>query len=156
VIAFGDEVLAALRRLVALADPRLVHEATVIAAAVHEFVMLLFTSLRRDLVASQSPVERAIDAILANPTHPWSLKEVAERHRCSREHLTRAFTRRLGTAPGAWLAEARVRRAIQLLRETALPVAAVAEQSGFSSTHTLARQVRAATGSSPRLLRRTS
>ena len=77
-----------------------------------------------------------------------------KRHGCSREHLARRVAERLGVPPATWLARVRLERALALLRDTALPVAAIARQCGFGSTHTLARRVRAATGRSPRGLRR--
>jgi AraC-like DNA-binding protein len=154
VVPLGAEVIDELHRLMAVADPAASNEPTLVAAAVHRFVMRLFADLTRDLAARQSPVERAINAMLDNPLHPWSLGEVAERFACSREHLTRAFTRRLGCPPGAWLAQARLQRALQLINDTALTLTEVARQSGYSSIHTLSRQVRVATGRSPRTLRR--
>jgi AraC-like DNA-binding protein len=46
-----------------------------------------------------------------------------------------------------------VRAALSLLDNTALTLAEVAKQSGFNSIQTLARQVRQATGRTPRALR---
>ncbi len=156
VIAVDPEgpVLPALRKLMDLASPRSGCDAATMAMELHAFVMLLFTSLRQAHVRAQTPVERAVDDLLRHATAPWSLKQLAERHGVSREHLTRSFRQRLGVSPAAYLAKARLEKALELLRETTVPVAQVARQAGFSSTHTLARQVRAATGGSPRAVRR--
>jgi len=154
VVAVDDQVLADARRLCKQADPRRGAEPIAMAGAVHSFVLGLFVSLRRDHQAAQSPVERALDDLFANPLGAPPLKRLAERHGCSREHLARTFTERMGMPPAAWLADQRLERAISLLRDTGLPIAAIATQCGFGSTHTLARQVRATTGAGPQALRR--
>lgn len=150
--AEGAAALDLTRRLIArtealrqdaLALSREVH------AAVHELVELRWLAQAR----ARSPVERAVDDLLRAPTASWSLKEVAERHGVSREHLTRTFHRQVGEAPAAWLARARLGHALALLERTLLPVAEVARQAGYASTHTLARQVRLHTGRSPRGVR---
>lgn len=154
VVAVDDDLLADLRRLSQQADPRRGGEPIAMAGAVHGFVLGLFTSLRREHQAAQSPVERALDDLFANPIGAPPLKHLAERHGCSREHLARTFAERMGVPPATWLANQRLDRAIGLLRETGLPITAIAAQCGFGSTHTLARQLRAATGRGPQALRR--
>jgi AraC-like DNA-binding protein len=124
-----------------------------VAAEVHGLVLALVAARSRARAQAQSPVERAVDDLLRSPTGPGSLKTLAERHGVSREHLSRCFRARVGVSPGPYLAQERLARALDLLRQTALPVVEVARQAGFASTHTLARQVRAATGCSPRSLR---
>jgi AraC-like DNA-binding protein len=146
-------VLPAMRRLMELSGARERVDAATMAAEVHAFVMLLHASQRRAQADAQSAVERALDELVRHPTAPWSLKQLADRHRVSREHLSRSFHARHGLAPAAWLAQQRLERALSLLRDTVLPVAEVARQAGYASTHTMARQVRAATGRSPRAVR---
>jgi hypothetical protein len=99
VIPASAEVVVRLRRLMAKADPAAGADATALADEVHQFVMHLFSALNRDLAARQTPVERAIGALLSNPIHPDPLAAVARRFACSREHLCRAFTRRMGVRP---------------------------------------------------------
>jgi AraC-like DNA-binding protein len=140
-------------RLCETASPQAGAEAIVVATAVHGFVMRIYQECEETLAAGQSPVERAVDDLLRHPTYPWSLKEVAQRHGCSREYLARVFHQRMGTPPGKHLARSRLERAVALLRETHLPLATIAAQSGFSSTHTLARCIRQATGHAPSHLR---
>ena len=153
VIAVGDATLAALHQLRRDADQRRRLDPAAVSGAVHTFVLGLFTHLQRERQAGQSAVERALEELLSHPTAAPPLKRLAERNGCSREHLTRVFIERMGLPPGEWLARERLALALRLLRDTSLPVAAVAEQCGYGSTHTLARQVRAATGSAPRALR---
>lgn len=153
VFPVSADVVAELHRLMAAADPHAGPEAVPLAAAVHRFVMHLFAALTRDLAARQTPVERAIEALLTGPLHPGSLTALARRSGCSREHLCRAFAKRTGRAPGDWQAEQRVQAAVHLLRSTTLSFAEVAAQAGFSSVQTLARQVRRFTGRAPSGLR---
>lgn len=143
----------AMRRLCALAEPRVRTGAVAMAAAVHAFVMLLWEGAGAARASALRPVEQAIEAMLAAPAAPWSLKRLAEEHRVSREHLARAFHERVGEPPAAWLARQRVRRAIELLAATDLPIRAVRDQAGFASSHTLIRRVRAETGLTPLELR---
>lgn len=140
-------------RLCGMASPQAGTGAFAMATAVHSFVMRIYQECEETLAAGQSPVERAVDDLLRHPTYPWSLKEVAQRHGCSREHLARVFHERMGAPPGKHLAHARLERALALLRETHLPLATIAAQAGFSTAHTLARCVREATGAAPSRLR---
>jgi AraC-like DNA-binding protein len=150
----GGPEYRAMRRLCELADPRARTAPVAMAAAVHAFVLMLWegASLSRD--ADRRPVELAIDAMLAAPTAPWSLKRLAEEHGVSREHFARAFHERVGQPPAAWLAMQRGNRAIALLTATELPIRAIRDQAGFTSSHALIRRVRAATGYAPLELRR--
>lgn len=123
------------------------------ASAVHSFVMRLQAYLESRGKETRPPVERAIDDILRNPTFPWSIKEIAARHGCSREHLSRLFSDRVGVSPVTYLLQERTRRAVELLRDSNLTVAEIVTRSGFPSTSALARSVRVETGLSPRALR---
>ena len=124
-----------------------------VAAAVQEFVLALYAHLRRSRLRRLGPAAQAVERILAMPHHPWSLKELAREHGCSREHLLRSFRARTGEPPASWLRRMRLARAEDLLRDTDLPVADVARQSGFTSTHTRARLIRHHHGCAPTDLR---
>ncbi len=144
----------ALNRLIDAAQPRAGAGPLAVGAAVHAFVTHLFSVSEARLARARTPVEAALDALIADPCRIGTLSALARTHGCSREHLARAFRARMGLSPAAWLTRARLERAIVLLRGSALPVAAVAEQSGFPSAHTLARQVKRATGQPPEAYRR--
>lgn len=120
---------------------------------VHRFVLDLFRLCEEAHLREQTPVRRAVEVIRRDPCRPWSLKQVADDHGCTREHLTRVFTDTVGEPPGAYLAAARLARALELITQSALPLPAVAAQSGYAALHTMARHVRAATGQSPSALR---
>ncbi|MDA3963646.1 MAG: AraC family transcriptional regulator [Planctomycetota bacterium] len=114
----------------------------VVASSVQAFMLALYDQARRTRAQALSPADQAVDRILAMPHHAWSLKALATDHGCSREHLLRTFHARTGEPPATWLRRHRLERAIALLRDSDLSVAEVARQSGFSSTHTLARLIR--------------
>ena len=145
----GGSAHRMMRQLTTLADPRRRTDPVEMATAVHALVMQLWQQATTARTSAQRPVEQAIDALLAAPTSPWSLKQLAEKHGISREHLARAFHERVGVPPAAWLAAQRVERALALLSGTDLPIRAVRDQAGFASSHTLIRQVRQRTGLSP-------
>lgn len=152
-MALEGPVHRAMRQLRDLADPRRRTPQLLMAAAVHAFVLQLWEGAVSARASTLRPVEQAIEAILAAPTAPWSLKRLADEHGVSREHLARAFRERVGVPPAAWLAAQRVRRAIDLIERTSLPIHAVRDQAGFASSHTLIRRVRAEAGCSPQVLR---
>ena len=154
-LAGDSRVEQALERLMDLSDERSRATPLARAAAVHAFVNQLFAILEeRRSAGTRTPLDRALEELLAQPMSVGTLKDLARRHGVSREHLTRAAHQRLGRPPALWLTEMRLSRALQLLRETALPIAEVARQSGFPSAHTLARQVRKTVGMSPAQVRR--
>ncbi len=115
-----------------------------LATAVHGLVTHLFATGEARLRRTHSPVEAAIDDLLSAPYHARTLHAVARAHGCSREHLARAFLARLGTPPATWLALTRLARARDLHRLTALPLAAIAQQSGFPSAEALGRALKRA------------
>ncbi len=155
VLPIDKQTRLAMWNLMELGAPKAVLDPTVLADAVHEFLMSLFVKFRQQRQETLNPVDAAVDDLLRHPAYPWSLKELAEKYGCSREHLTRVFTRRIGVSPGVWLNQSRLRRAVELLKSSDLPVASVAEKSGFASAHTLARHLRRVVGKSPRALRHT-
>lgn len=157
--SFGTVVAIAVEGSVMEVASRLieVHEARVDplseAAAVHAFVIALWHELGRNVATTLSPADRGVDAILAAPHRPWSLKVVAREMGCTREHLARCFRDRVGEPPATWLRQRRLERARDLLSSTDLPVAVVVRAAGLSSVDTLARLVRCAHGCSPGELR---
>ncbi len=139
----------AMLKVVSLADPRHRTDPVTMARAIHALVAHLFETLAADRRQTLPPVERAIECILEQPCAPWSLKELADEHGVSREHLTREFHRRTGAAPAAWMTRQRTTRALELLATTTMSAKNIARLSGFSSVATLARQVRRSTGAGP-------
>jgi AraC-like DNA-binding protein len=142
--------------LMAAAEPRARAAPEVMAAMVHAFVLNLWSGAAAARAGNLRPVDQAVEAMLAAPIAPWSVKRLATQYGVSREHLARAFRERVGLPPAAWQARERVRVAVELLERTDLPVRAVRDQAGFASSHALIRRVRSATGFAPVELRQRS
>ncbi|WP_432798900.1 helix-turn-helix domain-containing protein [Poriferisphaera sp. WC338] len=126
--------------------------ATQISASIHHLIMSLFDFAEKQ-TTHQSPAQRAINMIISKPSYPWSIKQIADDVGCSREHFSRLFTETIGQPPAAYLNNIRITRAVQLLTETNLPIKHIAEQLGFPSPHTFARQIKSHTSLSPKHLR---
>jgi AraC-like DNA-binding protein len=101
------------------------------------------------------PVDEARRHIHAHLHEPGlSLAEIARAAHVTPPHLVRSFRAAHGITPIAYLWERRVALAADLLRNTGLPLAAVAEQCGFTTVHHFSRRIRRATGMPPGALRR--
>jgi len=148
-----SNLVQTLRRLAARAQPDAAGAPTDQAHAVHHFVMRLLESAADRSYRQQTPVQRAVAELTRRPEAVASLQQLADDHGCSREHLSRVFRETIGTPAQDFLTRAKLERALLLLRTTGLPLRSVAAQSGFSTPHTLARQVRRHTGRSPSQVR---
>jgi AraC-like DNA-binding protein len=142
-----------LARLVDMARPHRAASPSAQASLVYSFVMQIFDHARASHSRDLSPVERAVVTLRDAPLTAWSLKEVSATYGVSREHLSRVFHDVTGQTPAAYVRRARLRRARWLIENTSLPIMEIARQAGYPSTHTLARQVKEATGHSPQGLR---
>jgi AraC family transcriptional regulator len=103
-------------------------------------------------VAPADPERQVGDALAwfaANLASRPGVAEVARAMRISPAHLRRLFLRVRGTSPQAALAELRLRRADELMRDRALTLAEVARQSGFASGTALSHAYHAARGIPP-------
>lgn len=84
-------------------------------------------------------VHRVQDAITANPSHPWSLDELAALAHSSPRHLTRLFAKHAGVNPLEYIHHLRVALARDLLANSQLDLERVAERAGFGSSRQLRR-----------------
>lgn len=98
-------------------------------------------------------VARAHDWLERHFAEPVSLEQLAEVAGLSRFHLLRAFRRRYGLTPHAWLLRRRVNHAKALLRAGASPAAA-AMASGFADQSHLGLHFRRLVGLTPAAYRR--
>jgi AraC family transcriptional regulator, transcriptional activator FtrA len=73
----------------------------------------------------------------------------------STRSLNRHFARHLGTTPGEWLAQERLRLAQRLLEQTSDPIALIARRAGYASPATLRAQFAARLRTSPGAYRET-
>lgn len=104
--------------------------------------------------AAHPALERARQHIHAHLGEPLTLADIAQAAAISPPHLIRLFRAAFSRTPIAYLWEQRVRRGIELLENTGLPVGLIAEQCGFQTSYHFSRRVRLAAGLSPVEVRR--
>ncbi|OLO25759.1 AraC family transcriptional regulator [Streptomyces sp. MNU77] len=105
-------------------------------------------------LTSAAPFEQAIAAINAQPGSQWSLVSLAALAGMSRSAFASGFTRRVGQPPMAYVTQARMLRAAEILRSTDLGTRAVAAQIGYRSGTSMARSFRRFFGVGPAQYRR--
>ena len=103
---------------------------------------------------SKKKLQRAIDALHANPEHSFTLQELAELCQASVFHFARSFTANCGSAPFAYQRHLRVQKARDLLTSTELSIEMVSQAVGIENSKSFSRLFRRATGWSPRDYRR--
>jgi AraC-like DNA-binding protein len=91
----------------------------------------------------------ALQAIHARPASPWTVDTLASEVGLSRAAFARRFSTVLGMPPLAYLTGWRMTMARRLLRETRLPLAAVAERTGYSSEFAFAKAFKRESGMAP-------
>ncbi|HSM96785.1 MAG TPA: AraC family transcriptional regulator [Rhizomicrobium sp.] len=84
------------------------------------------------------------------------LDEWARDHHLAPETVSRGFGKVFGLTPASFRLEVRARRAFALIRETSLPLAAIAAKTGFADQAHMSRAMRALTGAAPGAWRRSN
>ncbi len=84
---------------------------------------------------------------------PLTLRAVAQAAYITPPHLIRLFRQRLGTTPARYWWQLRLDRGVELLRETGLPIAEIAQRTGFRNPFHFSRMVKQRYQMSPRALR---
>lgn len=96
----------------------------------------------------------ALTAIHAHPERQWTVAELARIALLSRSAFAARFTRLLGVAPAGYVADRRLDRAAELLRDSALPVGDVGRTVGYGSEAGFSRAFARRFGVPPRAWRR--
>jgi LacI family transcriptional regulator len=110
--------------------------------------------LSTDVVGVPDPtVAAAVRHIRTHASDGINVADVLRAFPMSRTLLERKFRRWLGCSPHHLIKSARVERAKELLAETSLPIARVADLAGFESPSYLSAAFRHAVGESPRAYR---
>lgn len=92
----------------------------------------------------------ALKLIYNNPSHPWTVANLAAAVSCSRAVLARRFTEQVGEPPIAFLTSWRLALAADLLRSSTATLATVARQVGYSTPFALSSAFKRTYGLSPR------
>lgn len=99
-------------------------------------------------------VARALALMHAQPSHPWTVEELASRIGLSRSALAQRFTDLLDVPPMQYLAQWRLQLAAQQLRSGNTALALIAEQVGYDSEAAFNRAFKREFGSPPATWRR--
>jgi AraC family transcriptional regulator len=99
-------------------------------------------------------MRRVLDYIDAHLTDELGLVELAAIAELSPHHFGEAFKISVGKSPHRFLTERRVRRALELLRDTDRSIVEIARAAGFSSQSRLTENFRRVTGLTPGRFRR--
>jgi AraC-like DNA-binding protein len=94
-------------------------------------------------------VGRVLALLHAQPGHAWTLDELAREAASSRSNVARRFTELVGQPPMQYLTRWRMQVAANLLAQSALKVAAIADKVGYDSEAAFSRAFKKATGRAP-------
>lgn len=98
---------------------------------------------------SDPVVGTALRLLQHNPSHPWTVAELASQSGVSRAALARRFNELVGEPPMTFLTGWRLALAADLLREPGATVTAVARQVGYGSPFALSTAFKRVNGVSP-------
>lgn len=97
---------------------------------------------------SDSRLSRALQAIHALPSYPWTLEEMADQANMSRARFASRFKKVIGETPANYLALWRVMAAQNMLRQ-GLPIKRVALEVGYGNSSSLTRAFSRSVGVTP-------
>jgi AraC-like DNA-binding protein len=103
---------------------------------------------------SDDRIAGSIENILESPGAEWSIERLSQGAGMSRATFIRRFGRSTGMSVGAFLAQARLMTAADLLASTDSTIARIASQVGYQSESAFSRAFRVATGRTPGRFRR--
>jgi len=96
----------------------------------------------------------ALSAIHRDPGHEWAVEELARACSLSRSAFAARFVARVGKPPATYLAHVRLDTATNLLRDTSLPIALIAQRVGYTSEAAFSRAFKNRYGTPPARWRR--
>lgn len=165
-LSLGTErLLASLHTLVQMIEAELQTDRAGAAAIANDLASALFVIMLRThfeqaesasdllkLLATPASA-RAVNAMLEDPAHGWTLDELAAESHVSRATLVRTFQKAAGMAPLAFLTELRLGLAQQRITTTNASLISVAMAVGYESESAFARAFKRRFGVSPGKLR---
>jgi len=102
---------------------------------------------------SDQAIHHQVRALEASPPARFAVDEAAAQVGLSRAQYTRRFVQITGAAPNTFVIRKRVERACLLLRETKLPIKAIAASLGYDDLGFFSRQIRRFAGQPPSSIR---
>jgi AraC-like DNA-binding protein len=137
-------------------------------AVVNGLVRVLFVQMMRaHIEQTQAPtgllaaladrqIGEALQQMHKSPQQRWSLETLARRVGMSRSAFASRFHQLAGETPMQYLTHWRMRKACELLRETRLGMADIAEQAGYQSEAAFGKAFKKSIGTSPGAYRKGS
>ncbi|MCP3099677.1 AraC family transcriptional regulator [Myxococcus sp. K15C18031901] len=110
----------------------------------------------RDSRGTRDSIYAALAAIEASSTEELALGDLANIAGLSPYHFLRVFKRETGVTPHRFLLQTRVRRALELLRDTNRPVTEIAFDVGFGDLSNFINTFRREVGASPARFRKST
>ncbi|WP_263384551.1 AraC family transcriptional regulator [Granulicella arctica] len=95
-------------------------------------------------------LKAAINSMHEDPSHPWTLEQLARKSGLSRSSFVKRFREAVGETPMAYLTRWRMLVASDRLRNTKDSVTGIALSSGYDSESAFRKAFRTVMGSSPR------
>lgn len=105
---------------------------------------------------TQRQIKRVTDFVLAHLNQDLSLETLAAQTGFSSYHFARLFRQTMGKSPHQFVLQLRLEKAQRLLKETDIPLAHVALESGFANQSHLTRHFKRCLGLTPRAYRQDS
>ena len=134
-----------------------VGNATRVGLAVHALVAeVLLAAQETGPVAEDDPVRLACAYVERHFAEKVTLDDLARVAAVSPSYLIRLFKRQLETTPHDYLLRYRISRAKELLAETTLTSAVIAERVGFASESNFSYRFKQMTGQGPRAYRQST
>lgn len=125
--------------------------------AVHALVTeVVLAAQEAGPIAEDDPVRLACAYVERHFAEKVTLDDLAREAAVSPSYLIRLFKRQLETTPHDYLLRYRISRAKELLAETTLTSAAIAERVGFTSESNFSYRFKQMTGQGPRAYRRST
>lgn len=158
----GDVLRPLLHHVLACLRERPAGWETIAVGSLRQALAVFLSGAVATVGAPTHRLPAAVEATLAYVDRLWTqegrcrqprLAELAAAAGVSPAHLCRLFSRTMGTAPAEAVRAMRLQRAAQLLAESALSVAEVAQRMGFRSPFHFSRIFAAWQGMAPRAFR---
>ena len=99
-------------------------------------------------------VGAALDSIHREPSHPWTISELAKQCGVSRSLFSKRFTECMDESPMQYVRRWRMSLATRLMRDESLELEEIANLVGYTSQYAFSRAFKDVTGSPPGQFRR--
>lgn len=122
-------------------------------ALLRQMILQAAHSHAREPSGLRDRIDSLAQEIRSAPGRKWEPSAMARQCGLSVPHLNRLWRGYHGMAPGRYVIHHRIRRAVELLRESGLPIQEIADALGYADVFFFHRQFRKFAGATPREVR---